>query len=515
MWRPVSRNLSLARKISLLFGTAVLLIIAVTLVFPSVQMRGLHEQAMLLRANRMASATFLAVDLRGGDWNLAQRELDRRWPVLVRDLNLEGDTPKLVPADRHNPGFQKEAVQRLRLEPGQRYHWKIQRDGQQFRFAMAVRGTPMDRHPSVLRGIIDVRLAMPAAPAVWNRAVTFLAGASGAVLAIMVFYMVTQRLVLSPVRALRRVAERVSAGDTDVRVSIRSGDEFEDLAGAVNDMLAHLDAAQEEQQKINRSLDIRLGELAEVNVALYESSRLKSEFLANVTHELRTPLVSIIGFAELLKDATDVAESDRHRLERYAQNILSSGRSLLELINDLLDLAKIEAGKLELHRSEFSIADLCKDLADFVRPLADKREQKLTLQLADDLPLLCSDAGRVRQILFNLLSNAIKFTPTGGAIDLQVGRDGADHIRLSIRDTGPGIALEHREKIFEHFHQIDSSKTREYAGTGLGLAITRELVQLLDGTIELETEVGRGSTFSVRLPIAAGREVSRPRVRLT
>jgi signal transduction histidine kinase len=379
---------------------------------------------------------------------------------------------------------------------------------------MAIRATEADPHPHRLRGIIDVRLPVRQEEGVWNSVVTVLAGASGAVLAILVFYLVTQRLVLSPVHTLRRVAERVTSGDTGVRPSIDSGDEFEELSDAMNEMLSHLKAAQEEQQKINRSLDIRLGELAETNVALYESNRLKSEFLANVTHELRTPLVSIIGFAELLRDAWESPDPDRERLSRYFQNILTSGRNLLDIINDLLDLAKIEAGKLELHLSEFSVAELCKDLIDFVCPLADKRNQRLTLQLDDPLPRCRGDAGKAKQILYNLLSNAVKFTPTGGAVSLTVRQSADDRIQMIVRDTGPGIAPDQRETIFEKFWQRDASQTREHEGTGLGLAITRDLVHMLGGTIRVESVEGQGSTFIVELPITVTDETPRARVAL-
>ncbi len=509
-------RVSLARKISLLFGTAVLLIIAVTLIFPRFQMNALNEQAMLVEAQRIASAAFQAIDLREPDWHAVQVELDRQWPVLVRELDLPPQQPRLVPDDPlAGAGFQRDAIHRLRRNPGQRYYWRIQDAGRIFRFAMAVRGAASDPHPHVLRGVIDVRLPISQAEGVWNSVVTILAGASGAVLAILVFYMVTQRLVLSPVRTLRRVAERVTTGDISVRSSIRSGDEFEELSDAFNDMLTHLKTAQEEQQKINRSLDVRLEQLAQTNVALFESNRLKSKFLANVTHELRTPLVSIIGFAELLRDAWENPKVDKARLARYSENIRTSGCSLLDIINDLLDLAKIEAGKLELHVSEFSIAELCRDLIDFTRPLADKRNQKLTLELAEDLGPCRSDSGKVTQILYNLVSNAIKFTPTGGAISLWARGHGQDRIRLSVADTGPGIPDDQRRVIFEKFRQLDASATREHEGTGLGLAITKELAHLLGGTIQLESREGQGCTFTVELPTTLNSKAEQTRSRAT
>jgi signal transduction histidine kinase len=496
-------RVSLARKISLLFSAAVLLTISVTLLFPWQQMTALDETAMLTQANWVAATVRQAVDLRGSDWTTAQVRLDRRWPALVRELGIPSVHPRVVPVGpTAGPGFQSDAIERLRRNPRQHYYWRIQDDRRIFRFALAVRGTDADPHPHVLRGIIDVRFPIPQQAGVWNYIVTVLAGASGAVLAILVFYMVTQRLVLSPVHMLRRAARKVTTGDIEVRSSITSGDEFQQLSDAFNEMLAHLKVTQDELRSANQLLDLKLGELAETNIALYESNRLKSEFLANVTHELRTPLVSIIGFAELLRDAWENPKADRERLARYSQNILISGRSLLEIINDLLDLAKIEAGEIELHLSKFSIADLCRDLVDFMRPMADKKEQQLRVHMPDSPPQFHSDSGKIRQILYNLLSNAIKFTPTGGSISLAVEHNGQDAARLIVRDTGPGIAEEHRGTIFDKFRQLDSSETREYEGTGLGLAITRELVHVLGGSIEVVSEPTYGAVFHVDLPTA-------------
>ena len=507
-------HISLARKISLLFGTAVMLTICVTLAFPWLHMTNLNEQALLMRARWVATAAYGAVDLRQPDWDLMRRQLGQSWPLLMRDLGLPPERPTLVHVANCGPSFQSDALERFRRNDHQSYYWKVTADGETFRFAMAIRGTDADLHPYVVRGIIDVRLPVPKAQGVWNSVVTVLAGASGAVLAILVFYLVVQRLVLSPVTSLRQVAEKVTVGDIDVRSSINSGDEFQDLSNAFNDMLTHLREAHDALEKTNRSLDIRLGELAETNVALFESNRLKSQFLANVTHELRTPLVSIIGFAELIVDARDNPDTDRVRLARYSQNILVSGRNLLEIINDLLDLAKIEAGKMELHLTEFSLADLCRDLIDFLRPLADKKKQQLELQVASELPRLHSDSGKIRQILYNLLSNAVKFTPQDGAISLRVEHDREVSVRLIVSDTGPGIDEAKKDAIFEKFHQLDASQTREYEGTGLGLAITRELVQVLGGSITLDSAIGRGATFVITLPVRTRFSPERPRIPL-
>jgi len=508
-------HLALARKISLLFGSAVMLVIVVTLWSPWVQMEALNLQTMLARAHRLASAARQAADLHQPDWREAQAQLDFRWPFLAKELDLGSEAPRLVPVRRDLPkrGFRHEAIVHLTDRPGQDYYWKLQDDQRIFRFALAIRSTDADPHPDALRGIIDVRLAMPQDRGIWNTLVTILAGASGAVLAILVFYVVTQRLVLSPVHDLRRAAEQVAAGDMQVQTTITTGDEFQRLSETFNEMLAHLREAQEQQKKINRSLDIKLGELAETNVALYESNRVKTEFLANVSHELRTPLVSIIGFAELLRDAWESTNPDKTRLARYSENIRISGRSLLEIINDLLDLAKIEAGKMTLHLSTFSIQNLCRDLVDFVRPLADERKQELALVTNGDLPQIHSDAGKLKQILYNLLSNAVKFTPSEGRITMGVSH-AEEALRIFVQDTGPGIAPSEHESVFEKFRQLDASETREYEGTGLGLAITRELLVMLGGSIELESEVGQGAKFTVTLPLAVGESAStaaRPR----
>lgn len=509
-------RISLARKISVLFGTAVLLIISVTLVFPWLQMKGLHEQTLLLQARRVASAVLQAVNVYYLDWVEVQSQLRERWPTLVRDLGLDPDhRALLVRHGAEGPGFQSDAMERLSRNPDQPYYWRIQDDGRIFRFAMAVRERPTEPHPDALIGIIDISVPILHDPGMWNWAATALAGASGAVLAILIFYVLSQRLLLSPLQKLREAAKQVTTGDVGVRASVNTGDEFEALSTAFNNMLDYLKAAQDEQRKINRSLDIRLGELAETNVALYESNRLKGEFLANVSHELRTPLVSIIGFAELLRDAAQGENLETKRLERYSSNILTSGRSLLDIINDLLDLTKIEAGKMELHLSEFSIVELCRDLVDFIRPLADKRNQQLEARLPEEGPTFRSDSGKIKQILYNLLSNAVKFTPEGGTVSLGLDRNGEDRVNLIVTDTGPGIPPDQQSAIFEKFHQIDSSRTREHAGTGLGLAITRDLVQMLGGEIRLESGSAGGATFMVTLPTTAVPVVPRPPFRLT
>jgi len=334
---------------------------------------------------------------------------------------------------------------------------------------------------------------------VLNRIVLVVAGMLGGTLAIVVFYLITNRLILQPVRVLRNTAEKVSKGDLNIRSAISTGDEFQQLSETFNAMLVTLKASQDQLEATNRSLDTRVGELAQSNVDLYEANRIKSEFLTNVSHELRTPLNAIIGFAELLS-ANKVAEDAK--IGRYVDNIQSSAKQLLDLINDLLDLAKIEAGKLVVRHENVNVADVCEAMLNFMKPLAQKKDIEMTLAVQPDMPLVATDPGRLQQVIYNFLSNAVKFTPAKGAIKIAARVEDNAQVRVAVADTGPGIAEKDQQYIFEKFRQIDGSVTRQHSGTGLGLAISRELAALLGGRIELQSTPGKGSTFSLLIPIA-------------
>jgi signal transduction histidine kinase len=261
-------------------------------------------------------------------------------------------------------------------------------------------------------------------------------------------------------------------------------------------MLRNLVSMQDRLRKVNTDLDRKVDELARANLALYESNKLKSDFLATMSHELRTPLNSILGFSEVLLSGQSLSDKQ----QRWVQNIQSSGERLLSLINDILDLAKIEAGKLEVHLEDVAIAEMCEEQLNMFRPLAQKKNIELRGQLEPAIPLLRQDPGKLRQILSNLLSNAIKFTPEGGRVQLKAQADGL-HLMLTVSDTGVGIAPEDQELVFERFRQAGNPLTRVHAGTGLGLSIVRELCKLLGGEVTLKSELGRGSTFTVRLPL--------------
>lgn len=506
-------SISLAAKCRLLFGLAVLLIVASALFVPWLRMRDLVHVQNLEVARQIGRLAIALSDLGSGKWESAQRALDSYWPTGAPRHGFRSPVPRLVqlPDPSHPrapPGedpFVREAVEALvrdrSLQEGLPQIEKVE-GNLLYRVVLPVRSSGGPFPEGALLGVVVAEYPAPGARVALlvNLVLSLMAGALAGILAVLVFYLITQKLILSPVRELTRVAESVSAGDHSVRSQIATGDEFEELARAFNAMLAHLQASENELKTINRSLDTRMAEVAERNVALFEANTIKGQFLANVSHELRTPLTSIIGFAELLREA---ASAEGGRTLRYSENIVSSGRMLLGLINDLLDLAKIEAGKLELHIAPIDLADLARNLIDFMRPLADKKSLQLVADVQPDLPPFISDPGRIQQILYNLLSNAVKFTPDGGLVELTVRRQDSDAIQLAVRDTGIGISEELLPRVFEKFRQLDGSVTREYGGTGLGLAISKELVTLLKGTIEVRSEVGKGSTFTVTLPVAA------------
>lgn len=325
-------------------------------------------------------------------------------------------------------------------------------------------------------------------------------------LCVLAIWMVVRYIVAKPIQHLRETSDQIAKGKLDVRANLSTGDEFEALADSFNKMVRNILEAQEKLLATNEKLDRRADEQAQLNMKLMEMNQIKSEFLANMSHELRTPLNSIIGFSEVLESADALNQRQR----RYATNIRKSGRLLLELINDILDLAKLEAGKMEVKASDFSIGSVLQLLTDLLRPLAEEKRIELETELPPNLPALYQDQVKVQQILTNLLSNAIKFTPEGGRIHVTVRRllnskTGQFDAELIIADTGVGIAPEDQEIIFEKFRQGPSATggdnlTRQHSGTGLGLSIVRELCHLLRGEIRLESEVGKGSVFTVTLP---------------
>jgi PAS domain S-box-containing protein len=239
--------------------------------------------------------------------------------------------------------------------------------------------------------------------------------------------------------------------------------------------------------------------------AAEQASRAKSEFLANMSHELRTPLNAIIGFSEILADGDFGALNQRQAV--YVDNVLTGGRQLLELINDLLDLAKIEAERAQLEPADFDLAALIDDLIPSMTPVAEREGICLAVDLEEAMPVVRADPRRIKQVIYNLLSNALKFTPAGGRVTVRAGRRPAAEgvaepcFRVSIEDTGIGIPPEDQIRLFQVFAQVDSSSTRSKRGTGLGLALSRRLVEMHGGRIWLESAgEGQGTTFFFELP---------------
>jgi two-component system, NarL family, sensor histidine kinase BarA len=341
----------------------------------------------------------------------------------------------------------------------------------------------------------------------WNRAILLATAIITVFLAMLVAYAIVRYVIVKPLDHLRNVTEEVRRGNIEARADIHTADEFEELGLAFNRMLRGLIETQEELRKTNGTLDEKVDELAHANLNLYEMNRLKGDFLATMSHELRTPLNSIIGFSDVLGSIDSLDPKQK----RYVDNIRTSGRMLLEMINDILDLAKIEAGKMEVRPTIFRLESVVSAQCDMVRPLAERKRIDLSHDVGPGLDAVEQDQAKVQQILANLLSNAVKFTPDGGRVDVIARAEGAEDeaptaLLLEVVDTGVGIAEDERQTIFEKFRQghafqRDDAMTREFSGTGLGLSIVRELCRLLGGDVSVESQLGRGSRFSVRLPL--------------
>jgi signal transduction histidine kinase len=239
-------------------------------------------------------------------------------------------------------------------------------------------------------------------------------------------------------------------------------------------------------------------EIQDKSRQLEAASQHKSQFLANMSHELRTPLNAIIGVSEMLREDAEALKQDTEPLDR----VLGAGRHLLALINDILDLSKIEAGRMELQLEDFALAPLIADVVKTIEPLAAKNANKVAAYCAAEIGAMHADQMRLRQALLNLMSNANKFTERGIiSIDARQGQeDGRDCVIIEVADTGIGMTPEQMDKLFQEFSQADASTTRKYGGTGLGLAISKRFCQMMGGDITVESEPGRGSTFTIRLP---------------
>jgi signal transduction histidine kinase len=319
------------------------------------------------------------------------------------------------------------------------------------------------------------------------------------VLAIATGMLLARRLV-RPIESIQGAAAKIGSGSLDERIAIESNDELGALADEFNRMAAQLQESyaglEQTVEERTRELATALRELDAKSRELEAASRHKSAFLANMSHELRTPLNAIIGFSQVLRERMfgDV----NAKQEEYLDDILTSANHLLALINDVLDLSKVEAGQFELEVAQFSLRDALERGVVMVREHATKDGVRVALAADPEVDVVEGDERRIKQVIFNLLSNAVKFTPAGGAVDVSSARVNGE-VRVSVADTGPGIAFKDRERIFEEFRQAEAG-VEQHEGTGLGLALSKQLVELHGGRIWVDSEPGKGSTFVFTLP---------------
>ena len=361
MFRGLRRlHISLAAKCQLLFGSAVVLIIAAALLVPWWRMEQLMEQINERAAGTVAQS---AVEEHASTGQLPAATTRPTHATPTRLIGVAGN-------DQENR-FEREAVAEFLRHPEARPitdDYTTRAGVRCYRYARPLFSEQPRRARLVIRmlgigevmGIVsvDMESGIESNQQLLNRVFLLMAVLLAGTVAIFVFFFITDRFILRPVRVLQEAAEKVAKGDLNIRSDISTGDEFQQLSQTLNTMLANLKAGEDQLRSLNTALDMKVGELSATNVALFESNRLKSEFLANVSHELRTPLNSILGFAELLRES---ATGDGKTV-RYVQNILNSGKNLLELINDLLDLAKIEAGRMEIRAEPLSLNDLFEGL---------------------------------------------------------------------------------------------------------------------------------------------------------
>lgn len=314
------------------------------------------------------------------------------------------------------------------------------------------------------------------------------------------------KVIAGPIEQLVAATKQIAQGDLSFQVGIKSKDEIGELADSFNRMAKSLEERErelrdhaEELNRLNRQLVLQQEQLREINAQLEAANRHKSQFLANMSHELRTPLNAIIGFSEVLLGKSTGQQISHEEREEFLGNILGSGKHLLDLINEILDLSKVEAGKVSINLESFSVQEALAEVLHTLQPLAAKKAINIEVTVEPNLTTLRADAVKFRQILFNLLSNAIKFTPEGGEVFVRASKTDA-WAEFSVRDTGIGITPENQHRIFEEFLQVQMSAARQFEGTGLGLTLAKRFVELHGGRIWVESEEGKGSIFTFTIP---------------
>ena len=539
----------LERKSRYLLGGLVLILMGASFGFYANRTEDLAYDQLTHTGRTLVSPTIARLHIRQNGELLSgmdefQRQSVKKWPGDLQEYRsklilLESTNPKNRPEPEDQPILRK-----MQAEPTLTEDTRFVRSEKAFLYYGAVRAqdscvgchrdpvkmaafsaeTPEARkaaeelanpnlQPDDLMAVIQIRLSseMIESGLHQNRAI-LIAFALGTTLALLVgSYLIVRYVIVKPVKHLKSVADAIAAGQFSVRSDIQTGDEFEDLSVAFNRMLSNLIQMQDRNRGLIAELDKKVDDLARANLQLFQSGKMKADFLSTMSHELRTPLNSVNGFSEMLLNSAALSEKE----QRWAGNINTSGKELLVLINEILDLAKLEAGKTTLKAESVDVPAFCEQAAMLFRPLAEKKEIELRVQVAADWPEIRQDIGKLRQILSNLLSNAVKFTPDGGRITLSA-RHADDKLILGVSDTGVGIPAEEQEMIFQKFRQASNPLTREQGGSGLGLSIVRELAKLLCGNVTLQSDVGRGSTFTLtvaaRLPLEPLADLERHRV---
>ncbi len=333
--------------------------------------------------------------------------------------------------------------------------------------------------------------------------------------------------IIMPVKMLEKAAKEIEKGNFDVRVEVRTKDEIGGLSGSFNQMAEELGRVFDENKRLIENLEQivrqRTHEFEEARIQAEAANRAKSEFLANMSHEIRTPLNSIIGFSEVIADG--LAGPINEKQKEYLGDVIDSAKHLHSLINDILDLSKIESGKMELDLSEFNLQDLIANCLSMFKEKAIKHGIMVRADIEEGIGLIVADERKIKQVLINLLSNAFKFTPDGGSVIVKARRmrkEGRgmkeessvvqtsdrpssiaprDFVEISVEDTGIGIAKEDMERLFQPFQQLETTISKKTPGTGLGLHLCKKFVELHGGNIWVESEFGKGSKFTFIIPM--------------
>ncbi len=358
-----------------------------------------------------------------------------------------------------------------------------------------------------LRGAISVIIPKEIAEQRFAANILFfvILGATSIMLVVVIVF-ITTRSFMRPIELLTSAVTAVTeTGNLTANVDITSRDEVGRLGRAFNAMSTKL---QSTYATLEQRIAEKTSHLQKAILALEQANKMKSEFLANMSHELRTPLNAIIGFAEVLRDK--IAGDLNEEQVDFVKDIHSSGQHLLQMINDILDLSKVEAGKMELQYETFLVPQAIEDVYTILKGLAGKKHLELKTRMLTEVGAIEADRVKFKQILYNLLSNAIKFTGENGKIFIEAGIVD-DMLQISVSDTGIGMKAEDQQKVFKEFWQADSSFSRKYEGTGLGLALTKRIVVMHGGKIWFESEYGKGSIFYFALPMKAIPQAIKPK----